>query len=454
MDSIFFKQFKIFVASPGDVEKERNIVDTIVGQINETIGDTLRINLKVVKWEQLPPETTLESIQERLNQKIKDCHFFLLILNKRYGQIEDGYTVSNTEREINTIIEHLKNNKEKKILSYFKELKQNDDPGMQEQKIIELKKRLSDNNWLYAPYKSLQDFERRLTHDLYKIILRINFSPFKIEQLKKFWRVGKVDGQPVPKISIIYPPVPKTRMTNGLVTNIWQTRLLPHIFYEDYKALHKILKNLSMAGYQDYRVYSKYDIPSEIETHNIIWICLPRLKRGLDELQNHKNRRFDIVSPKQSDTAEAFIKWKSETGDMIMVKSPLRKYLEKQRQGVKPDADWDISLNNIVVKDYAVIARFDRNYVQYNSGIDRLKEFYIAGIHGLGTWGAAWFIDRRFGAFKDLKLEEDIQMLVEVEYKNGRIVGVVDVSEKDQKYFDKENNMNVIKNYIKHFKEK
>lgn len=61
--AFFFKQFKIFVASPGDVEKERNIVDTVVGQINETIGDTLRINLKVVKWEQLPPETTLESIQ-------------------------------------------------------------------------------------------------------------------------------------------------------------------------------------------------------------------------------------------------------------------------------------------------------------------------------------------------------------------------------------------------------
>ena len=49
MDSIFFKQFKIFVASPGDVEKERNIVDTVVGQINETIGDTLGTVVKRIK---------------------------------------------------------------------------------------------------------------------------------------------------------------------------------------------------------------------------------------------------------------------------------------------------------------------------------------------------------------------------------------------------------------------
>ena len=47
--AFFFKQFKIFVASPGDVEKERNIVDTVVGQINETIGDTLGTVVKRIK---------------------------------------------------------------------------------------------------------------------------------------------------------------------------------------------------------------------------------------------------------------------------------------------------------------------------------------------------------------------------------------------------------------------
>ena len=107
MDNLFYKQFKIFVSSPSDVNEERGIVDTIISQINDSVGDSLKINLKIEKWEKLPPETENESIQERLNKKIEDCHFFILILFKKYGSIEKGYNISNTEREIDTIIEYL-----------------------------------------------------------------------------------------------------------------------------------------------------------------------------------------------------------------------------------------------------------------------------------------------------------------------------------------------------------
>ena len=450
----FYKQYKVFISSPGDVAKERKIVDTIISKINDSVGETLKINIKIENWEKLPPETDMQSIQDRLNQKIEDCNFFLLILYKRYGCVEKGQTISNTEREINTIIEHINHDKKKTILSYFKELKKNNDPGDQEQKIIDLRNRLATNNWFYSLYNNESDFERKLTHDLYRILLRMSMSSFKIEQLKKFWRIGKVDGQPIPKISIVYPPVPKSRMTNGLTTNIWQKRLLPHIFYEDHKALHKILKNLSMVGHQDYKVYSKYNLPQDIDQTNIIWICLPRLKQGLDELRKQNNCTFNIIVPK-SDVSEPYIEWKQKNGEKIIIKSPLRKYLEKQRSAIDPESDWDLSLNNILVKDYAIIARFNRSTTQYyNPGTEDLKAFYIAGIHGLGTWGATWFIDRKYGVFKDTKLENDIQILVEVEYINGRIHNVIDVSNNSQDYFDNENKINTIKNNIKQYKEK
>lgn len=73
MDDLFYKQFKIFVSSPSDVEEERKIVDTIISQINDSIGDSLKINLKIEKWEKLPPETESESIQMRLENKIGEA---------------------------------------------------------------------------------------------------------------------------------------------------------------------------------------------------------------------------------------------------------------------------------------------------------------------------------------------------------------------------------------------
>ena len=111
--------YKIFVSSPSDVSKERNIVDEVITKINNAISDSLGVYLSVERWEKLPPETTDEELQKRLNKKIKDCHFFLLILNKRYGSIAKGQTISNTEREINTILDYLAKDKKKKILSYF-----------------------------------------------------------------------------------------------------------------------------------------------------------------------------------------------------------------------------------------------------------------------------------------------------------------------------------------------
>lgn len=452
-----FKQFKIFVSSPGDVAKERKVVDDVINKINEAIGDSLGIFLKVEKWEKLPPETTEERIQERLNRQIKDCNFFLLILFKRYGSIEKGHTISNTEREINAILTYLAKDKKKKILSYFKELKNNEDVGPQEQAILDLKNRLRESgSWFSKDFTTERDFESKLTHDLYQILLRMGMSSFKIEQLKRFWQVGRMDSQPTPKVYVVYPPVPREWMSMGGIDiniNIWQKRLLPNIFYEDYKALHKILKNLSMVGLSDYKVYSKYDTPPDFDKSNIVWICLPRQTKGLSALSQHDTRRFNITPRKKN--KESVIEWEVSEGKWITIKSPLKYYLKRQRENVDPQGDWDRTLGNIIAKDYAIIARFDRTIaINDNPGMDKLKEFYLTGIHGLGTWGAAWFVDRSYGFFLNMDMDEDdFQILVEVEYRDGRIYNVKDVSDCDLDYFEKALNPGTIKRVIEEYKD-
>ncbi len=136
------------------------------------------------------------------------------------------------------------------------------------------------------------------------------------------------------------------------------------------------------------------------------------------------------------------------------IKSPLIKYIEQQRPYVDPEDDWNKSLGNIVARDYAIIARFNR-IVQYNEtpGMDKLKEYYLTGIHGLGTWGAAWYIDRFYGRFMDSNIEDmdSVQILVEVEYCDGRINYVKDVSDFPAEYFEEQQKLVTVKRVIKEY---
>lgn len=448
-------QYKIFVSSPGDVEEERDIVDDVVSKINDAISDTLGIYLTVVRWEKMPPETTDEELQERLNVIIKECHFFLLILYKRYGTIQEGQKISNTEREINTIIEYLSKDKKKKILSYFKKVPPTTDPGIQLQKIEELKQRLRRISfWFYKEFDTHDEFKTTLTHDLYQMLIRMKQGSFKIEQLKKFWQFGKLDNQTSPKVLVIYPPVPREWMGVTDFDNLWERRLLPNIFFEDFKALHKILKNLSMVGLIDYKVYSKFDTPQDYDKSNIIWICLPRQTKGLRTLHDRVDKRFEIIPRKKN--REPYIRWRNQEGNWFDVQSPLHKYLKQQRDAANVVGEWDRALGNVIAKDYAVIACFERN-IPYNQtpGIDKLKEYYLSGIHGLGTWGAAWYIDRFYGKFAELSLSDlhIVQILVEVEYRDGRISNVKDVSECPAQYFIEQQSLKIIKQTINDYKE-
>lgn len=118
--------------------------------------------------------------------------------------------------------------------------------------------------------------------------------------------------------------------------------------------------------------------------------------------------------------------------------------------------EWEKSLGNVIARDYAIIARFDRD-IPYNDtpGMDKLKEYYITGIHGLGTWGAAWYVDRFYGKFKDLNLEdmENVQILVEVEYCDGKINNVKDVSNCPREYFEEQLKTRTITQAILDYKE-
>ncbi|MDD4051007.1 MAG: hypothetical protein PHR28_03770, partial [candidate division Zixibacteria bacterium] len=192
----------------------------------------------------------------------------------------------------------------------------------------------------------------------------------------------------------------------------------------------------------------------DIQYMNRLWICLPRSRDGLAWSQRYKDRSYFNMLPRKPHS-RGYLEWRRtiEDNEYVDICSPLALYLKEQRKGMPIDGEWLPQMENIVAKDFAVLARFDDTISHVATKGGYLKDYFIAGIHGLGTWGAAWYIDRKYNELEKLVSTGDVQLLLEVEYRDGRIAAVRNVSDKPQSYFDDENDPKTVKRLIKEFGE-
>jgi hypothetical protein len=443
---------KTFISSPNDVAKEREIAMEVINRINDSCRDTLGIELDAVSWKKKVPQAPNipeETIQTQLNQEIQNCHIFILCLYKRYGSCEAGQVISNTEREVNAALEKLKKYKKLMFLTYFRNLPTNRDAGPQEQKVIDFRKRLEKEGIWYRTYSDPEDFKMQLTHDLYQTILKFRLSTSKQRALHQFWSLGIPDRFEDARLAIIYPAVDRHYMA-GLDEQIWFSRLAPNMIFEDFKAIQKLDKTLRLVGFHDYKICTMDSAPPSIEFMNRFWICLPRNYRALTQLKLYERElRFSIKKKNE----KIIFQWRTANSKKyVLVNSPLAHYLRLQRAEMNVKGDWHPEMGKIIAKDYAIISRFRNNRSNTPMRKGTLKDFFLGGIRGLGTWGAGWFIDRHYDRFVSFDDDADFQLLLEVVYRNGRIYEVNDVSDKPQSYFNKQNNPSKIEMEIDQFK--
>ena len=446
-NSSFYNSMKIFIASPSDVKNERQAVDEIITEVDRVCRSTMGLRLECLRWEDLPPMTpTIEDGQIQdviIRDLVSRCHVFILILNKRYGTVTAGQTESNTEREINVVMNMIEKKKSVMLLTYFRQIPKNADPGEQENKVQELKKRLEKRELFYQVYKNLEDFRQKLTHDLYFVAMRFQIGVTKQRSLRAFWDLGSIEEKGTPRLSIIYPPLDRSQMEPQEPDQIWLERLVPNVVFEDFKAISKIEKTLRFIGHHQIMTYASKDFPHDVYDMNRVWICLPRNYPALKQMEAYREEAWFKFIPRHVGR-EGYIQWRTRASkEFITIQSPLSKYLLVQRTYMS-GGEWSPNLGRIVAKDYAILARFSD---KRETG---LKDYFLAGIRGLGTWGAGWFIDRRYKSFLKWENREDapIQLLLEVIYKNEHIHEVNDVSNMPLSYFENENDINTIKKCI------
>jgi hypothetical protein len=372
------------------------------------------------------------------------------VLYKRYGQVEPGQTISNTERELQTILQRYETHPQIKILAYFRELPPNSDPGEQEAKVQDFRARLAGRGIFFRTYKEPQEFKETLTHDLYNVILRMRLSSFKQTAIRSFWQLGLAGRPTHPRLAILYPPVQREYMgEHG--SNVWYRRLAPMIYFEDYKAIQKIQKDLALIGFNDYRVYPNTDPPSDLQFMNRVWVCMPRQRAAIEQLKRYGDAaRFRFLP--QTRRRFSTIIWRNTGGDEVVVKSPLGRYLKEQRRHFHTDAEWHSPLGDIVAKDYAVLARLSDKSSQDDVADGVLRDFFLAGIRGLGTWGAGWYLDRKYKHLQQHSEDADIQLLLEVTFQKQRIYDVRDVSGEPPSYFQHCYDLNTVKREIRNYR--
>jgi Domain of unknown function (DUF4062) len=440
-----YSVFRTFIASPGDVQQERQITEEAVANINMTVRDVIGATIQCHKWEDLPPVTPNlpeERLQDILNREVDRCNFFVLILNKRYGRIEPGHSKSNTEREIDTILAARQRDPRLRILAYFRSIENNPDPGDQEAKVIDLRNRLEQIGVAYRIYNDPIEFRDRLTHDLYDVVLRIHISPFKRHALTNFWRFGET-GRRGPSVAVVYPPVERAFSVAGRQKDYWLNRLSAQIAIEDHKAIQKIEKDFNLLRFRDYRIYTQADVPPELPWMNRIWLCVPRNRQGRQALLTHVNTRFSLpLTPGRP----SVIEWHTNDGS-VEVTSPMGEYLRRQRKKMDIKGEWNAQLAHVIAKDFAVLARLRR---ELPDAPEPLWDYYFAGIRGLGTWGAAWFVDQEYKQLQRFDKSDNVELLLEVTYRDGKILEVTDISSKPRDYFAEANDPETIDAHIRH----
>lgn len=154
--------FQIFVASPSDVSDERNLLETVVIQLNQAWSSSLGIAFELVKWETNVHPSFSSDPQSVINEQVsQDYDVFIGILWGRIGtktpRAESG-TIEEFERAYSRF-KATGNSPE--IMLYFKDAPiapSKIDP-VQVGKLQEFRHSLSDKGGLYSMFEDQASFE-------------------------------------------------------------------------------------------------------------------------------------------------------------------------------------------------------------------------------------------------------------------------------------------------------
>ena len=158
------QSLRIVLSSPGDVEKERLVMQDVIDELNQGVAGDRNLQLELSRWEtDAHPGFHAKGPQGLVGPilNIEDCDILLGIFWKRFGTPTVN-ALSGTEHEIRTAIKSWEQSKRPEIMMYFKEepfFPQNVEEAEQLARVIRFRKEFPKEG-LYWMFQDVSEFER------------------------------------------------------------------------------------------------------------------------------------------------------------------------------------------------------------------------------------------------------------------------------------------------------
>ncbi|MDH4205342.1 MAG: TIR domain-containing protein [Desulfobacteraceae bacterium] len=166
-------RLRVFIASPGDVGEEREIVSLVVAEIRRVFEDLLPFQLDAIRWETHAWPDIGDDAQDVINREIGEFDIFVGIMWRRFGT-PTKRARSGTDEEFQRAYKYFKKYERPRVMFYFRrtpfyttDLKE----LSQFKKVIQFRKELEKMGVLFWEYNRPIDFERNVREHLIRQIL-------------------------------------------------------------------------------------------------------------------------------------------------------------------------------------------------------------------------------------------------------------------------------------------
>ena len=162
------KEYKCFIASPGDTMEERNACEEVFEDINNSLGKIIGFRLSSLRCENDIYPSVGEYGQQVINEQVDGNYdLFIGIMKTRFGT-PTPQAGSGTEEEFNNAYEMYKNGEIDNIFFYFgnPSISPYEIEHAQFQKVKDFRKSIGELGVLYMEYVDTEEFKEKLKKNL------------------------------------------------------------------------------------------------------------------------------------------------------------------------------------------------------------------------------------------------------------------------------------------------
>jgi len=156
------KIIRTFLASPGDLQDERQAIRGVVNEFNESWANELGYQVELIGWEETV--AGFGRPQHLINQDLDRCDLFLGMIWKRWGTPpdHDGDFSSGFEEEFERSMARCEETGRPEILLFFRQVPDEfmEDPGDDLKKVLEFRKTVTaGKKILFQNFSTVRDIE-------------------------------------------------------------------------------------------------------------------------------------------------------------------------------------------------------------------------------------------------------------------------------------------------------